>query len=135
MLKNSYKILDVDYDADDDTIKKAYRKKAIKYHPDKNPGDKDAENKFREVMEAYEILKDKSKRRSHDISIGVHNLRKKKKQPDVEVKTTSDVQNEQMKTGKPNVVIDPNGEVYVDISKMGQNAGVNVDFFRNFFGT
>jgi curved DNA-binding protein CbpA len=133
-MKNCYRILGVDYDADDNEIKKVYRKKAVKYHPDKNPGDKISEKIFMEVTEAYETLKDKSRRRSHDISIGVHKLKKKKKQPDVEVKTTDDIQNEQMKEGKPSVVIDPNGEIYVDISRMGKNAGVNVDFFKGFFG-
>jgi len=133
-VKNYYKILNVDYAADTDAIKKAYRRLAVKYHPDKNPGDKVAEKKFMEATNAYEVLKDSSKRKSYDMSNGINSLRKRKKQPDVEVKTTDDIQNEQMRTGKPNVVIDPNGEVYVDISKMGENAGVNVDFFKGFFG-
>lgn len=61
-----YKILGVDKTASQDEIKKAYRKLAIKYHPDKNPGNKEAENKFKEVAEAYEILSDENKRNEYD---------------------------------------------------------------------
>ena len=49
-----------------DEIKKAYRKKAIQYHPDKNPGDKEAEEKFKEAAEAYEVLSDENKRARYD---------------------------------------------------------------------
>ena|SRR4030042_1700772 len=131
---NYYKILDIEYGCSNIVIKKAYRKKAVKYHPDKNPGDKIAEEKFKEATEAYQILKDENKRKEYDIAAGMVFFRKEKKQPDVEIKTTVDIQNEQMRTGKPSVVIDSNGEVYVDISRMGQNMGVNIDFFKNFFG-
>lgn len=61
-----YQVLGVEKNASDDDIKKAYRKLAIKYHPDKNPGDKSAEEKFREATEAYEILKDPKKRAQYD---------------------------------------------------------------------
>ncbi len=61
-----YEILGVSKDASDDDIKKAYRKLAVKYHPDKNPGDKSAEEKFREATEAYEVLKDPKKRTQYD---------------------------------------------------------------------
>jgi len=61
-----YQILGLDKSASDDDIKKAYRKLAVKYHPDKNPGDKTAEEKFREATEAYEVLKDSSKRSQYD---------------------------------------------------------------------
>lgn len=61
-----YEILGVERNASEDDIKKAYRKLAMKYHPDKNPGDKSAEEKFREATEAYEILKDPQRRSQYD---------------------------------------------------------------------
>lgn len=61
-----YDVLGVDKTATDAEIKRAYRLKAIKYHPDKNPGDKAAEKKFRKIAEAYETLKDPSKRANYD---------------------------------------------------------------------
>ena len=63
---NYYEILDVPEDSDEIEIKVAYRKLAIKYHPDKNPGDKNAEEKFRIATEAYETLKDEVKRKKYD---------------------------------------------------------------------
>ena len=61
-----YTLLGVERDADGDVIKKAYRKLAMKYHPDRNPGDEEAERKFKEVNEAYEVLKDEEKRAAFD---------------------------------------------------------------------
>src|SRR3982750_2331855 len=64
--KDYYKILGVDKKATQDEIKKAYRKMAIKYHPDKNPDDKKAEEKFKEAAEAYEILSNPEKRQRYN---------------------------------------------------------------------
>jgi len=61
-----YILLGVERDAESDDIKKAYRKLAMKYHPDRNPGDEEAERKFKEVNEAYEVLKDEEKRAAFD---------------------------------------------------------------------
>ncbi len=62
-----YEILNVERNADEVTIKKAYRKLALKYHPDKNPGDAESEGKFKEVTQAYEILRDPQKRQMFDL--------------------------------------------------------------------
>ena len=64
--RDYYEVLGVDKNADDAALKKAYRKLAKKYHPDVNPGDKDAEAKFKEATEAYTILSDPDKRRQYD---------------------------------------------------------------------
>ena len=64
--RDYYEVLGVDKNADEATIKKAYRQLAKKYHPDMNPGDKEAEKKFKEASEAYAILSDAEKRRQYD---------------------------------------------------------------------
>ncbi len=66
MNKNPYEVLGVARDASDTDIKKAYHKLVMKYHPDKNPGDKAAEEKFKEVNNAFDILKDPQKRAAYD---------------------------------------------------------------------
>ena len=64
--RDYYEVLGVNKDASDDEIKKAYKKMAIKYHPDRNPGDKKAEEMFKEAAEAYDVLRDANKRRQYD---------------------------------------------------------------------
>ena len=64
--RDYYEVLGIDRSADDATIKKAYRQLAKKYHPDANPGDKEAEAKFKEASEAYAVLSDSEKRRQYD---------------------------------------------------------------------
>ena len=64
--RDYYEVLGVSKDASADEIKRAYRKMAIKYHPDKNPGNKEAEEKFKEAAEAYDVLSDTEKRQKYD---------------------------------------------------------------------
>ncbi|MBW1951836.1 MAG: molecular chaperone DnaJ [Deltaproteobacteria bacterium] len=64
--KDYYQILGVPRDAKEEDIKKKYRQLALKYHPDRNPGDKEAEERFKEASEAYEVLRDPQKRRLYD---------------------------------------------------------------------
>jgi molecular chaperone DnaJ len=61
-----YELLGVSRDADAEELKRAFRKQAMKYHPDRNPGDEEAERRFKEVGEAYEVLKDEQKRAAYD---------------------------------------------------------------------
>jgi molecular chaperone DnaJ len=64
--RDYYEVLGIDRGADADSVKSAYRKRAMKYHPDRNPGDKAAEESFKEATEAYEVLKDQQKRQVYD---------------------------------------------------------------------
>src|SRR5947207_8236360 len=66
MPRDHYEVLGVSKTATDDEIKKSYRKLARQYHPDRNPGDKQAETRFKEVQEAYDALSDKTKRSNYD---------------------------------------------------------------------
>ena len=65
-MRDYYEILGVSKSASESDIKKAYRKLALKYHPDRNPGDNEAETKFKEAAEAYEVLSDSDKRSRYD---------------------------------------------------------------------
>lgn len=64
--RDYYEVLGVSKNASADEIKKAYRQLALKYHPDRNPDDKDAEEKFKEAAEAYSVLSDSDKRARYD---------------------------------------------------------------------
>ncbi|HEX2769786.1 MAG TPA: DnaJ domain-containing protein, partial [Geobacteraceae bacterium] len=64
--RDYYEVLSVHRNASETEIKKAFRKVAIQHHPDKNPGDKSAEDRFKEVTEAYEVLSDPQKRAQYD---------------------------------------------------------------------
>src|SRR5919112_1111333 len=64
--KDYYKMLGVERNASEDDIRKAYRKLAMKYHPDRNPNDKEAEERFKEINEAYQVLSDAKKRAHYD---------------------------------------------------------------------
>src|SRR2546426_7773424 len=66
MPRDYYETLGVKRDASEAEIKKAYRSLARQYHPDRNPGDKEAESKFKEIQDAYDILSDKNKRAQYD---------------------------------------------------------------------
>src|SRR4030088_2888201 len=65
-----YKILGVDKNASDEEIKKAYRRLARKYHPDRNSGDKQAEERFKEISQAHDVLSDSDKRKAYDRGTG-----------------------------------------------------------------
>ena len=80
--KDYYKILGVSRNATQEEIKKAYRKLALKYHPDRNPGDKEAEEKFKEINEAYAVLSDPEKRAQYD-KFGYAGFRQRYTQEDI----------------------------------------------------
>ena len=65
--RDYYEVLGVSRDAGDVEMKRVYRQLALKYHPDRNQGDKEAEEKFKEAAEAYEVLRDREKRQIYDL--------------------------------------------------------------------
>ncbi len=80
--RDYYEILGVKKNASDEEIKKAYRKLALKYHPDRNQGNKDAEERFKEVSEAYAVLSDKKKKQEYD-AVGYSGFHRRYSQEDI----------------------------------------------------
>ncbi len=80
--KDYYKVLGVEKKASEEAIKKVYRKLAMKYHPDRNKGDKKAEEKFKEISEAYAVLSDKEKRKQYD-TYGADGFQQRYSQEDI----------------------------------------------------
>ena len=120
--KDYYKILGVERNASEDDIRKAYRKLAMKYHPDRNPNDKQAEERFKEINEAYQVLSD-SKKRAHYDRLG------------------SDYSNWQQRGAPGDFNWDQYGGFpggvrvdYGDLDDLFGGAGGFSDFFRTIFG-
>ncbi len=120
--KDYYKILGVDRNASPEEIRKAYRKLALKYHPDRNPGDKAAEERFKEINEAYQVLSDPQKRAHYDRLGQAYTSWQQGGAP-------GDFDWSQWFTGAP-------GGVRVEVSNLDDlfGEGVFSDFFRAIFG-
>ena len=123
--KDYYKVLGVDKKATESQIKKAYRKLAIKHHPDKNPDDKQAEERFKEIAKAYAILGDPDKRKEYD-SLGSNWQNYQKGQ--YRWQPGSDQQRRSSSSGEPF------GEAEKDIFERFGGDGRFSDFFDQFFG-
>jgi len=120
--KDYYKILGVLKEASQDEIKKSYRKLALKYHPDKNQGNKEAEDRFKEIGEAYEVLKDPEKRKKYD-KLGVNWKQYEHAGADGGFDYATWAQQQKWRTGGR-----------ADGRTGGQAAGDFSDFFNTFFG-
>lgn len=123
--KDYYKILDVSKDADNKTIKRAYRQLARKYHPDKNPGDKKAEETFKEINEAYEVLGDDENRAKYDrLGSNYHRYQQMGG-------NASDFDYSQWFSGGAGR---RQGQVHVDLGDLFGGGGGFSDFFNTVFG-
>jgi curved DNA-binding protein len=129
VFKDYYKILGVKPEATQDEIKKAYRKLAILYHPDKNPGNKQAEEKFKEVAEAYDVLSDEKKRREFDNIRTFGRIRNKK----YNYQRTKTNFSDDFKASYKYAHDDPS-KLWEEFIKDYNLRGAKFsDFFRNFF--
>ena len=81
--RDYYEVLGIGKSADNDAIKSAYRKLAMQYHPDRNPDNPDAENKFKEAAEAYEVLSDSGKRARYDQLVDMANSNTSRNTPKI----------------------------------------------------
>ncbi len=118
--KDYYKILGVDRNASQDEIRRAYRKLALKYHPDRNPGDKQAEERFKEINEAYQVLSDPQKRAHYDRLGASYERWRRSGAP-------GDFDWSQWFTGTP-------GGVRVEVGDLDDLFGGFSEFFRSIFG-
>jgi curved DNA-binding protein len=116
--KDYYKILGVSKTATAEEIKKAFRKLAVKYHPDKNPGDKTAEEKFKEISEANEVLSDPEKRKKYD-ELG---------------ENWQQYQGRGQEAYGRNQWENSGGQQYSYSGGFGDEGGFSSDFFESFFG-
>ena len=118
--KDYYKVLGVERNASQPDIKRAYRQLAVQYHPDKNPDDKNAENRFKEINEAYEVLGDSAKRAKYDQLGSSYNNWERRGHP-------GGFDWSQWTAGAP-------GGVRVDVGDIGDMFGGFSDFFNTIFG-
>ena len=123
--KDYYKILGVEKSATDAELKKAYRDMAKKYHPDKNPGNKSSEEKFKEISEAYEVLKDPDKRKKYD-QLGSN----WKQYQNAGTGSTDDWFRQYASGGQPGASYQYSG----NLGDLFGNVGGFSDFFESFFG-
>ena len=127
--KDYYKILGVERSASADDVRKAYRKLAMQYHPDRNPGDKQAEEKFKEINEAYQVLSDTQKRARYDqLGSAYSNWQQRGGSP-------GDFDWGQWFSGQPGAGGAPGG-VHVEYGDLNDVFGQDIfsDFFRSIFG-
>ncbi len=124
--KDYYKILGVDRSASADDVRKAYRKLAMQYHPDRNPGDKQAEDKFKDINEAYQVLSDSQKRARYDqLGSAYSNWQQRGGSP-------NDFDWSQWFSGQPGA----GGGTRVEYGDLNDLFGQDIfsDFFRSIFG-
>src|SRR4030095_5686383 len=120
--KDYYKILGVERNASEEDIRKAYRKLAMKFHPDRNPNDKQAEERFKEINEAYQVLSDSKKRAHYDrLGSDYSNWQRRGEQGDFDWGKSE---------GFPGGV----RVEYGDLDDLFGSAGGFSDFFRTIFG-